>query len=95
MKRLRVIIDRERCKGCALCVTYCGRKKIVMSRQLNAKGSHYASTDPAIECSGCMNCAEVCPDAAIAIDQVAEPSGVEALARGEATGAVVGAGVNR
>ena len=62
-----VQIDRERCKGCELCVHFCPRNILKMAAQLNAKGLHFAETQKELNCTGCTNCATICPDAAIEI----------------------------
>ena len=67
--RFRIIIDVERCKGCALCVSACGRDVIRMSRKLNTKGYHFAEVERETDCVGCLQCAVICPDAAIEIEQ--------------------------
>ena len=61
-----VKIDIETCKGCELCVEACPQDSLVMSKEINAKGYHYAVL---IEdnCTGCVNCALVCPDAVITV----------------------------
>jgi len=57
-----VVIDRDRCKGCSLCVTFCPQHVLSIDKTtLNAKGYHPAllSGDG---CTGCNNCALICPD---------------------------------
>lgn len=60
-------IDRERCKGCMLCVEFCPKKCISLSEELNLKGYFVAAFDAAAECTACGNCALVCPDVAIEV----------------------------
>jgi 2-oxoglutarate ferredoxin oxidoreductase subunit delta len=67
--KLRLVIDIERCKGCALCVSACGRDVLEMSKKLNTKGYYYAEAEDENDCVGCLQCAVVCPDAAIEIIQ--------------------------
>ncbi|MFA6221573.1 MAG: ferredoxin family protein [Desulfomonilaceae bacterium] len=70
----RIRIDRERCKGCGLCITVCPKKKIEISPTLNTKG-YYPATfleediddTEKIECTGCALCAITCPDIAIEV----------------------------
>lgn len=61
-----VTIDVETCKGCELCVEACPQESLGMSPQINSFGYHYAVL---IEdnCTGCVNCALVCPDAVITV----------------------------
>ena len=69
MKRKCIVrIDKERCKGCNLCITVCARGILKPSKDLNSKGFHYAVIQSADNCTGCKFCAEICPDAAIEID---------------------------
>ncbi len=63
----RVHVDAERCKGCALCIASCARSVLRMSKRLNSKGFHYPEAVSQDACTGCTNCAEICPDLAIAI----------------------------
>lgn len=68
--RLRVSIDRERCKGCELCIGVCPRHLLAMTTALNRKGYHFAETTAAVECIGCLKCTRMCPEAAIEITNV-------------------------
>lgn len=62
-------IDRERCKGCELCVDFCPRTVLALSPKLNSRGQHYATATNPAGCIGCAQCADMCPDAAIEIDE--------------------------
>ena len=68
-KRYSVQINRERCKGCELCVSACPKQVIEMSEKINAKGYHFARVASAPDCIGCVQCADMCPDAAIEIHE--------------------------
>jgi 2-oxoglutarate ferredoxin oxidoreductase subunit delta len=62
----KIVIDKERCKGCTLCVTVCPHNVITISDKANSKGYFPAeATGP--NCTGCANCAVVCPDCAIEV----------------------------
>ena len=64
----RIVIDSERCKGCALCVGVCPRDVIHMSDAFNTRGYHPAQlVDPPQACTGCAVCALICPDVAITV----------------------------
>jgi 2-oxoglutarate ferredoxin oxidoreductase subunit delta len=64
----RIVIDSERCKGCALCAGVCPQHVIRMSETFNATGYRPAQlADPTSACTGCGVCAIICPDAAITI----------------------------
>ena len=69
MPKGRIVIDSERCKGCALCTTVCQLRLVQMdNRVLNGLGYHPAHlVDPAGQCTGCALCAVICPDACITV----------------------------
>ena len=60
-----VNIDRNRCKGCELCVQACPQQILGMSREINNKGYFYAEVVEQPRCIGCRLCCITCPDVAI------------------------------
>ena len=60
-------IDRERCKGCALCIDFCAKDCISLSEELNVKGYFIVVFDGDKECTACRNCALMCPEVAIEV----------------------------
>lgn len=70
-KRGYIKVDKELCKGCYLCMTFCPRERIVVSSTLNQKGYYPVefvdSDDPKERCTACATCATVCPDVAIEV----------------------------
>ena len=64
-----ITIDRERCKGCALCIEFCTKDCIGLSEELNLKGYFVAEFDEGKDCNACRNCALMCPDAAISVSK--------------------------
>jgi 2-oxoglutarate ferredoxin oxidoreductase subunit delta len=62
----KVIIDIQRCKGCELCINACKEKAIQLSGTINIKGYRYAVVNNDL-CTGCVNCALVCPDAVVTV----------------------------
>jgi 2-oxoglutarate ferredoxin oxidoreductase subunit delta len=65
-----VIIDRERCKGCLLCASFCPKQLFTLSDKFNSSGYYPVEIKEMKECSGCAVCATVCPDVAItAVDR--------------------------
>jgi 2-oxoglutarate ferredoxin oxidoreductase subunit delta len=79
----RIVIDEHRCKGCSLCTKVCPFDLIQIADRFNAKGYRPAEfVDPwasraankpsdsrsnGRQCTGCANCAAMCPDVAITV----------------------------
>ncbi|MBC8213957.1 MAG: ferredoxin family protein [Candidatus Marinimicrobia bacterium] len=61
-----VSIKIEYCKGCDLCVHECPQDTLVLSDKINQKGYRYAEMTNDT-CTGCTNCALVCPEAIITV----------------------------
>lgn len=60
-----IIIDTDRCKGCALCIEACPKHVIGFAeRKVNAAGYPYAALI-GDGCIGCASCGIVCPDGCI------------------------------
>ncbi|MCM8761275.1 MAG: 4Fe-4S dicluster domain-containing protein [Candidatus Omnitrophica bacterium] len=62
----KIRIDKQRCKGCYLCVVNCPNNLIKIAKDLNSKGvkSVYFSGG---KCTGCAMCALVCPECIIEV----------------------------
>ncbi len=79
MSRGRPVIDRERCKGCALCVGACPEKILALSRDtFNRQGVPFAECFDESRCTACLSCAIVCPDMAIRIVRITAPAAASA-----------------
>ncbi len=61
-----VIINRDVCKGCELCIVACPQDSLGLSKQININGYRYVELIQD-NCTGCVNCALVCPDVAITV----------------------------
>jgi 2-oxoglutarate ferredoxin oxidoreductase subunit delta len=71
-KKGKIIIDRERCKGCHLCIEVCPNNVIEVEESFNEKGYFPArfkqdATEGENGCVGCAMCATVCPEVAIEV----------------------------
>lgn len=62
----KIKINKDRCKGCYLCVVNCPYGLIKVSSEMNVKG-----VKPAIfsggKCTACRMCAVICPDLGIVV----------------------------
>lgn len=75
----KVAINIERCKGCELCTVACKEQALVLSESINLKGYRYILADNDL-CTGCINCALVCPDAVITVFRTSVKKKAEAIA---------------
>jgi 2-oxoglutarate ferredoxin oxidoreductase subunit delta len=71
-KKGYIVIDRERCKGCHICIEICPNERIDVDESLNKKGYFPARfkdnpSEGEKGCVGCAQCATVCPEVAIEV----------------------------
>ena len=69
----------ETCKGCELCIDACPQESLAMSKEINKQGYHYAVLVQD-NCTGCVNCALVCPDAVITVYRTKKKGAKEQIA---------------
>lgn len=62
-----VIINKDKCKGCQLCIFYCPSKHLELSLELNKRGVRFVKANKGSECAGCGFCFLICPDTCIEI----------------------------
>lgn len=66
----RIAVDKDRCKGCSLCVMACPKKIMELDKKsINSKGYHTAVCMDMDACSGCSFCAIMCPDVCITVEK--------------------------
>ncbi|MBO7724491.1 MAG: 4Fe-4S binding protein [Paludibacteraceae bacterium] len=65
-----VVVNTERCKGCALCIEACPSDVLGMSKEVNTKGYNFVYMQNEDACIGCASCGYVCPDACISVYKV-------------------------
>ena len=64
----KIEINKERCKGCRLCVVYCPNGCIRLDDFINKRGVHpVLFLDKDKKCTGCSFCEIVCPDMCIEV----------------------------
>ncbi len=63
-----VLIDAERCKGCALCVAACPKGILALDEtRVNVQGYHPVHITNTEACTSDAHCARVCPDCVLTI----------------------------
>ncbi len=69
--RAVLTFDKDRCKGCELCVAVCPKHILTLDEKtVNRKGYHPAAlTDPE-QCVACASCARMCPDSVITVERL-------------------------
>ncbi|MEW6102003.1 MAG: 4Fe-4S dicluster domain-containing protein [Candidatus Omnitrophota bacterium] len=60
-------INKDRCKGCQLCLIFCPKGFITLEAKLNKKGLKTAKFKEGSECSACCMCAMICPECCIEV----------------------------
>ncbi|MBE7704743.1 MAG: 4Fe-4S dicluster domain-containing protein [Cyanobacteria bacterium SIG29] len=61
----RIVLDRDKCKACYLCVDSCPNKVLEIDKTVNALGYYPVKVKESAKCVGCAICARVCPDLVI------------------------------
>ena len=65
-----ILVDKEGCKGCGVCLPACPFKVIELSKEVNGKGYNYCYMENSDNCTGCASCAIVCPDGVISVYKI-------------------------
>ncbi len=72
----------DTCKGCELCIEACLQESLALSPQINTLGYHYAVLIKD-NCTGCVNCALVCPEAIITVYRTKKKGSKDIMAERE------------
>ncbi|MDR2495074.1 MAG: 4Fe-4S dicluster domain-containing protein [Spirochaetaceae bacterium] len=74
----KVLISRDLCKGCLLCIRSCPAQVLEQDTEPNKTGSHPSkvSREKEEKCVACGNCFEVCPDICITVYTLEEGEAV-------------------
>ncbi len=70
----KVTIDREKCKGCGLCVEFCPRGTLELDKKINTQGYNPAVVTDQDNCNACGFCFLVCPDMVVEVEKIKEGS---------------------
>lgn len=69
---IKLVIDRDRCKSCGLCIAVCPQKNLRPAEDMNEAGYHATEQCEDGKCTGCGLCALMCPDLVFSIYRVKE-----------------------
>lgn len=65
----KVDIDKERCKGCLLCISVCPKGAIIVDDKFNKRGIKPVKFKKGQVCAACTMCAIICPECCIEISK--------------------------
>ncbi|WP_456472326.1 4Fe-4S dicluster domain-containing protein [Methanocaldococcus sp.] len=64
---MKIIVNKELCKGCYICINFCPKKVFVVDKEMNDKGIYPSKPENVEKCSNCKICELMCPDQAIVV----------------------------
>lgn len=62
-----IVVDKEHCKGCGVCVEACPCNVLALSVEVNGKGYRMCMMAHPNACTGCASCGIICPDSCITV----------------------------
>ncbi len=65
-----IVVDRNVCKGCRLCIDLCSQDVLEVSQNRSAKGYLMPVAARIDDCIACMMCEMICPDLAITVEGI-------------------------
>lgn len=69
MKKYRVLINENWCKGCYICQGLCPKNVFEPANTINDKGIVIITAARQEDCIGCHQCDTHCPDLAIIVEK--------------------------
>lgn len=63
----KITVNKDKCKGCLLCISFCPKGLIKAGKGLNKQGVNPVIFHDSGECLGCAMCAVICPDCCIEV----------------------------
>lgn len=68
-------IDERYCKGCGICIRFCPKQILIISKEVNSRGYYTPCVVEAGECTNCHQCELFCPDFAIFVVEEEDADG--------------------
>ena len=62
-----IVVDKECCKGCGVCISACPCNVLEFSPEVNGKGYNFITMAQPDACTGCASCGLICPDSCIVV----------------------------
>ena len=71
-KIFEIVVNKERCKACGLCMEACPKNVFEKGDEINAKGYQAVIATRPQDCIGCRACILVCPDVVFELYELSE-----------------------